>query len=122
VDPPLSATNITTTSHTHVPEPATTSTPPTVDGPQEPIDAVASTAESEAEENEADFLQHTHLPRTDPLAGLKVVIIHVKDLLTDEKPPVEETILSELNAFAAREEVQLRCEFVVAGPGMSFLF
>lgn len=53
------------------------------------------------------------------LQGLKVVIIHVKDKLTDE-PDVRETILRELQEY--EEDAQLGCEFVVARSGQSFYF
>ncbi|KAG9257119.1 cAMP phosphodiesterases class-II-domain-containing protein [Emericellopsis atlantica] len=53
------------------------------------------------------------------LAGLKVVIIHVKEKMTDE-PDVGETILEEL--LAHEKETQLGCEFHIATSGQSFYF
>lgn len=50
------------------------------------------------------------------LAGLKVVIIHVKDKLNDEEP-AGETILREMMEYEAEE--QLGCHFEIAHPGMS---
>lgn len=54
-----------------------------------------------------------------PLEGLKVVIIHVKDKLTDE-PEAGETILNELQAH--EKLANLGCEFIMAKSGQSFYF
>ena len=54
---------------------------------------------------------------TKQLEGLKVVIIHVKEKLTDEED-VGTTILRELREHDL--EAQLGCEFVVAHSGQSF--
>jgi hypothetical protein len=53
-----------------------------------------------------------------PLRGLKVVIIHVKDNFSDEET-TGEIILSELLEY--EREAQLGCEFVVSRKGESFL-
>lgn len=52
-----------------------------------------------------------------PLEGLKVVIIHVKDRLSDG-PDVGDIILDELLAY--EYDAQLGCEFVISKPGHSF--
>ncbi|KFY30793.1 hypothetical protein V493_01658 [Pseudogymnoascus sp. VKM F-4281 (FW-2241)] len=52
------------------------------------------------------------------LAGLKVVIIHVKDNL-DDNEPAEDTILREMNEYEQQEK--LGCHFEVARAGMSVL-
>lgn len=54
-----------------------------------------------------------------PLAGLKVVIIHVKERL-DDGPPAGESILEQL--LEHEREEGLGCEFVISRPGMSFYF
>lgn len=51
-----------------------------------------------------------------PLAGLKIVIIHVKEKLEDEAP-IGDTILQELTVH--EENAQLGCEFVISEAGMS---
>lgn len=51
------------------------------------------------------------------LEGLKIVLIHVKDKLTDDED-VAITILRELRQH--EQEVQLGCEFIIAEPGQSF--
>jgi hypothetical protein len=51
------------------------------------------------------------------LEGLKVVIIHVKDTLSDDGH-AGETILRELQEH--EEEAQLGCEFIMARSGQSF--
>ncbi|EON62152.1 hypothetical protein W97_01371 [Coniosporium apollinis CBS 100218] len=59
-----------------------------------------------------------------PLKGLKVVIIHVKDTFMDG-PLVGESILAQLlehEAEAAEEGKGLGCEFVVSKSGASYLF
>ncbi|KAF7552818.1 hypothetical protein G7046_g7288 [Stylonectria norvegica] len=53
------------------------------------------------------------------LEGLKVVLIHIKDRLSDG-PDVGETILRELLEY--EKEAQLGCEFVISKPGHSFYF
>lgn len=53
-----------------------------------------------------------------PLEGLKVVIIHVKDKLSDG-PDVGDTILQELQDYEM--EAQLGCEFIISKPGQSLL-
>lgn len=58
------------------------------------------------------------------LKGLKVVIIHVKDALSDG-PPVGDVILSELKAHEARLAAQgkgLGCEFEISKSGASYWF
>ncbi|KAL8984337.1 MAG: hypothetical protein Q9205_001663 [Flavoplaca limonia] len=55
-------------------------------------------------------------PTTKPLAGLKVIIIHVKDPLRDE-PSIEETILAQLQEH--ERESQLGCTFTVSESGTS---
>ncbi|KOS18466.1 hypothetical protein ESCO_000119 [Escovopsis weberi] len=54
-----------------------------------------------------------------PLEGLKIVIIHVKETLTDGPEPGE-TILQQLNEH--EEDAQLGCEFIISKPGQSFYF
>lgn len=59
-----------------------------------------------------------------PLNGLKVVIIHVKDVLSDD-PPIGDVILQELRAHEARLVGQgkaLGCEFEVARSGNDYWF
>lgn len=51
------------------------------------------------------------------LAGLKVVIIHVKERL-DDGPDVGESIKKELQQH--EKEVQLGCEFIISKSGQSF--
>ncbi|CAM1505232.1 Fc.00g108690.m01.CDS01 [Cosmosporella sp. VM-42] len=51
------------------------------------------------------------------LEGLKIVIIHMKDKLSDG-PDVGETILEELLEY--ENEAQLGCEFIISEPGQSF--
>ncbi|CAH0048993.1 unnamed protein product [Clonostachys solani] len=53
------------------------------------------------------------------LEGLKVIIMHIKDRLTDG-PDVGEMILNELQEY--EREVQLGCEFIIAHSGQSFYF
>ncbi|PHH60674.1 hypothetical protein CDD81_1360 [Ophiocordyceps australis] len=57
-------------------------------------------------------------PAMRPLQGLKVVIIHVKEKLTDEEPAIGERIMEQLNEH--ERTAQLGCEFVVSYPGQSF--
>ncbi|PWI68098.1 hypothetical protein PCL_02499 [Purpureocillium lilacinum] len=59
------------------------------------------------------------VPPRRPLEGLKVVIIHVKERLTDG-PDVGETILRQLREH--EQEARLGCEFIVSKPGQSFYF
>ncbi|OAQ84883.1 cyclic-AMP phosphodiesterase, class-II [Purpureocillium lilacinum] len=59
------------------------------------------------------------VPPRRPLEGLKVVIIHVKERLTDG-PDVAETILRQLREH--EQEARLGCEFIVSKPGQSFYF
>lgn len=57
-----------------------------------------------------------------PLAGIKVVIIHVKDTLKDG-PHVSESIFSQLEDYELRLQEQghgLGCEFVIAQSGESY--
>ncbi|KAK7428617.1 3',5'-cyclic-nucleotide phosphodiesterase pde1 [Neonectria magnoliae] len=51
------------------------------------------------------------------LEGLKVVIIHVKDRLSNG-PPVGEKILQELQDY--EKDAQLGCEFIISKSGQSF--
>ncbi|KAF2462022.1 cAMP phosphodiesterases class-II-domain-containing protein [Lineolata rhizophorae] len=63
-------------------------------------------------------------PLPPPLAGLRVVIIHVKDTLADGRP-VGETILAELEAYKEqleREGRALGCDFVVSKSGEGYWF
>lgn len=53
---------------------------------------------------------------TFPLKGLKIVIIHMKDMLTDG-PDVGETILAQLEGY--EREVGLGCTFVISEKGKS---
>ncbi|PHH77729.1 hypothetical protein CDD82_3379 [Ophiocordyceps australis] len=57
-------------------------------------------------------------PAMRPLQGLKVVIIHVKEKLTDEEPAIGERIKEQLNEH--EKTAQLGCEFIVSYPGQSF--
>ncbi|KAF1986752.1 hypothetical protein K402DRAFT_331836 [Aulographum hederae CBS 113979] len=62
--------------------------------------------------------------REGPLKGIKVVVIHVKDTLSDG-PLVEESILAQLQAHDANlssEGQGLGCEFAVSRSGDSYLF
>ncbi|MCJ1308475.1 hypothetical protein MMC25_002128 [Agyrium rufum] len=52
------------------------------------------------------------------LAGLRVIIIHVKDPLRDG-PPIEDTILDQVIALA--KQVGLSCEFTVSRSGDSYM-
>ncbi|KAI1261905.1 cAMP phosphodiesterase class-II [Xylariaceae sp. FL1019] len=54
---------------------------------------------------------------TNALKGLKVVIIHVKERLTDGEDP-KDTILRELREH--EREAQLGCEYVISSTGSSF--
>lgn len=49
-----------------------------------------------------------------PLKGVKVVIIHVKDIL-DDSPPIGDTIINELREHDT--EAGLGCEFILSKPG-----
>ncbi|KAJ6446694.1 cyclic-AMP phosphodiesterase, class-II [Purpureocillium lavendulum] len=69
----------------------------------------------EAEELDRD----AGVPPPKPLEGLQVVIIHVKERLTDG-PDVGETILQQLCEH--EKEARLGCEFIVSKPGQSFYF
>jgi len=51
-----------------------------------------------------------------PLRGVKIVIIHVKEKLTDE-PEMGDSILSQLGVY--EEKAQLGCIFVVSKPGQA---
>lgn len=54
-----------------------------------------------------------------PLKGLKVVIIHVKEVLNDE-PSVNDTILRQCNEL--NEKHNLGCEFVMSSSGQAVYF
>ncbi|KAI1417488.1 cAMP phosphodiesterases class-II-domain-containing protein [Hypoxylon sp. FL1857] len=56
---------------------------------------------------------------SNPLKGLKVVIIHVKESFADDESP-RDTILSEL--LEHEKEAQLGCEFIVSKSGQSLVF
>ncbi|KAF3013711.1 3',5'-cyclic-nucleotide phosphodiesterase pde1 [Neopestalotiopsis sp. 37M] len=56
-----------------------------------------------------------------PLAGLTVVIIHVKDNFRDDAS-AGETILEQLHEHDEDAHVQLGCKFVISSRGASFLF
>lgn len=58
-------------------------------------------------------------PASLPLAGLKVVIIHVKEKLADGPEPGD-VILQQLKEY--EEQAHLGCEFVVSYSGQSFYF
>lgn len=75
-----------------------------------------STPTAELSLREAERFSPTIGPQRQ-LEGLKVVIIHVKDKLSDG-PPVGETILQEL--LDHEKDAQLGCEFIVSKPGQSF--
>ncbi|KAH7162281.1 cAMP phosphodiesterases class-II-domain-containing protein [Dactylonectria estremocensis] len=75
-----------------------------------------STPTAELSLREVERPSYTSEPRK-PLQGLKIVIIHVKDKLTDG-PPVGETILQEL--LDHDKESPLGCEFIISKPGQSF--
>ncbi|KAI0840404.1 cAMP phosphodiesterases class-II-domain-containing protein [Hypoxylon sp. FL0890] len=74
-----------------------------------------------AEMSLRDFESSASPPFTspNPLKGLKVVIIHVKEKLTDGEPPGD-TILSEL--LEHEKEAQLGCEFIISKYGQSLMF
>lgn len=55
------------------------------------------------------------------LAGIKVVIIHMKDTMDDE-PPIGQIILEELTEHEAFMETPLGCEWIISEPGQSLLF
>ncbi|POR32448.1 Putative 3',5'-cyclic-nucleotide phosphodiesterase [Tolypocladium paradoxum] len=57
------------------------------------------------------------VPTRRPLEGLKVVIIHVKERLTDG-PDVGDSILQQLREYD--QDARLGCEFIVSKPGQSF--
>lgn len=54
------------------------------------------------------------------LAGVKVVIIHMKDTMDDE-PPIGQNILEELTEHEAFMETPLGCEWVISEVGQSLL-
>jgi cAMP phosphodiesterase len=54
-----------------------------------------------------------------PLKGLKVVIIHVKETLRDE-PSAADAIMSDLLDY--EKDAQLGCEFIISTKGQSFTF
>lgn len=59
-----------------------------------------------------------------PLAGIRVLIIHVKDTLKDG-PHVSENILAQLQEYEARLQEQgqgLGCEFLISESGSSYWF
>jgi cAMP phosphodiesterase len=58
------------------------------------------------------------MPQEQPLRGLKVVVIHVKDKLSDG-PPLGETILGQLKEH--EEAAKLGCEFVISFVGQSVM-
>lgn len=60
---------------------------------------------------------HSTVPARRPLDGLKVVIIHVKERLTDG-PDVGDSILQQLREYD--QDARLGCEFIVSKPGQSF--
>jgi hypothetical protein len=59
------------------------------------------------------------LRTTNPLQGLQVVIIHVKDNFSDAES-TGDIIMRELSEY--EREVQLGCEFVISSKGDSFMF
>lgn len=54
------------------------------------------------------------------LAGVKVVIIHMKDTMDDE-PPIGQIILEELTEHEAFMETPLGCEWIISEVGQSLL-
>jgi hypothetical protein len=81
-----------------------------------------ATPTTELSLHEIDLVVAPSPSRLEPrkqLEGLKVVIMHIKDRLTDG-PDVGETILNELQEY--EREVQLGCEFIIAHSGQSFYF
>lgn len=54
------------------------------------------------------------------LAGVKVVIVHMKDTMNDD-PPIGETILEELKEHESFMETPLGCEWVISEVGQSLL-
>ncbi|KAL7626646.1 3',5'-cyclic-nucleotide phosphodiesterase pde1 [Parahypoxylon ruwenzoriense] len=98
------------------------SAPPSEYGFDSPNTATP-TAELSLREFEASAMSSLtpqHRPNMpNPLKGLKVVIIHVKEKLTDSEV-AGDTILGEL--LEHEQEVQLGCEFIVSKMGQSLMF
>lgn len=65
-----------------------------------------------------DIKPETEEPQL-PLAGLKVVIIHIKEKLRDG-PPAGEIILDQLREYEARSP--LGCEYIISYSGQSLFF
>ncbi|KAI1500396.1 cAMP phosphodiesterase class-II [Biscogniauxia marginata] len=77
------------------------------------------TAEMSLKEFESRPIPHLMMPQSsNHLKGLKVVIIHVKEKLSDGEP-VRDTILYELREH--EKEAQLGCEFIISSMGQSFM-
>ncbi|RFN52894.1 3',5'-cyclic-nucleotide phosphodiesterase [Fusarium flagelliforme] len=85
-------------------------------GPDTPPTPHLATPTAELTLNQSDSITSVPVARK-PLEGLQVVIIHVKDHLTDG-PDRGEVILEQLHDYES--EVQLGCEFVISKPGKSF--
>ncbi|OTA60004.1 cyclic-AMP phosphodiesterase, class-II [Hypoxylon sp. EC38] len=77
----------------------------------------AETSLKDFEASTSPSIPPRHLPN--PLKGVKVVIIHVKERLTDGESPGSK-ILGEL--LEHEKEAQLGCEFIVSKSGQSFMF
>ena len=85
----------------------------TVDAPDTPH---LVTPTDELSLREMESLDH-RVPTRRPLEGLKVVIIHVKERLTDG-PDVGDSILQQLREYD--QDARLGCEFIISKPGQSF--
>ncbi|KAF4981355.1 hypothetical protein FZEAL_2840 [Fusarium zealandicum] len=85
-------------------------------GPETPPTPHLTTPTAELSLKEAESFTSVPVVRR-PLEGLKVVIIHVKDRLTDG-PDVGDVILEQLQEY--EREARLGCEFVISKPGQSF--
>jgi cAMP phosphodiesterase len=85
-------------------------------GPQEPVSpkAVKAPPANTANTGVQDL----------PLAGIKVVVIHIKDTMKDG-PHVRDNILAQLQDYEQRLQLQgegLGCEFVISRSGESYWF
>lgn len=78
------------------------------------------TAELSLNDFEANMVPPLPSRRTsNPLEGLSVVIIHVKEKLNDEEP-AQDTILGEL--LEHEREAELGCKFIISKMGQSLVF
>ncbi|KND87983.1 putative 3',5'-cyclic-nucleotide phosphodiesterase [Tolypocladium ophioglossoides CBS 100239] len=87
-----------------------------VDTPDAPDTPHLATPTDELSLREAGSLDSV-VPIRRPLEGLKVVIIHVKERLTDG-PNAGDSILQQLREYD--QDARLGCEFVISKPGQSF--